>query len=130
MHYILTTLHTILNAYPFGMKLAVLGILAFGWVIGRTSAEYAETLKRPNAYRIILAGLCAPLTVLFGLSLIADSVWFQSYTQARFVAGLLIGVVVVAAICQRLALQTAQQIVLAKGYDNTVMAILPKRRGS
>ncbi len=130
MHYILTTLHTILNAYPFGVKLAVMGILAFGWIIGRTSAEYAETLKRPSAYRIILAGLCAPLTVLFGLSLIAESVWFQSYTQARFVAGLLVAIVVVVAICQRLALQTAHQILLADGYDRPAMPILPKRRGS
>jgi hypothetical protein len=130
MHYILTTLHTLLNAYPFGIKLAVMGTLAFGWILGRTSAEYAETLKRPNAGTIILAGLCAPLTVLFGLSIIADSMWFDSYAKARLVAGLLLAIVVAAAICQRLALDTARRILLADGYDHPVLAILPKQRGT
>ena len=130
MHYILTFLHTLLNAYPFGMKLAVMGTLALGWIIGRTSAEYAGTLKRPNAGGIIVAGLCAPLTVLFGLSIVADSMWFESYTQARLVAGLLLAIVVAAGICQRLALQNAHQILLADGYDRGAMPILPKQRGS
>jgi hypothetical protein len=129
MYYFLTFLHILLNAYPFGMKLAVMGILAFGWIIGRTSAEYAETLKRPNAGGIILAGLCAPLTVLFGLGIIADSMWLDSYSQARLVAALLLAIVVAAGICQRLAVHTASQILLADGYDHGAMPILPKQRG-
>ena len=130
MHYILTILHTILNSFPFAMKLAVMGTLALGWIVARTGAEYAETLKRPNAGGIIVAGLCAPLTVLFGLSIIADSMWFESYMQARLVAGLLLAIVVAAGICQRLALHTASQILLADGYDRGPMPLLPKRRGS
>jgi hypothetical protein len=130
MYYILTFLHSLLNAYPFGMKLAVMGTLAFSWIIARTSVEYAETLKCPNAGGIIVAGLCAPLTVLFGLSIIADSMWFGSYAQARLVAGLLLAVVVAAGICQRLALHTASQILLADGYDRGAIPILPKQRGS
>jgi len=129
MYYILTFLHTLLNAYPFGMKLAVMGALAFGWIIARTSVEYAQTLKRPNAGGIIVAGLCAPLTVLFGLSIIADSMWFESYTQARLVAGLLLAIVVTGGICQRLAVQIASQMLLADGYDQGAMPVLPKQRG-
>jgi len=130
VYYILATLHTFLNAYPFGIKLAAIGILALGWILGRTSAEYAEALKRPSASAMALAGLCAPPTVLLALSIIADSIWLQSYTTARLVAALLLGIVVVVGICQRVALHTARQIVLTDGYDRGTMPILPKQRGS
>ena len=129
MYYILATLHTFLKAYPFGMKLAVVGILALGWILWRTSAEYAEALKRPSAGAMVLAGLCAHLTVLLCLIIITDSMWLHNYTTARLVAGLLLGTVVAAAICQRLALYTAHRIVLIDGYDGGRMPILPKQRG-
>jgi hypothetical protein len=130
VYYILTTLHTILGAYPFGMQLALLGILAAGWILGRTSAEYAEALRRPGASGMVLAGLCAHLAVLLGLAIIADSMWLQSYTKARLVAALLLAIVVSVAICQRLALRAAHQVLLADGYESPYPAILPKQRGS
>jgi hypothetical protein len=130
MHYILTTLHTLLNANPFRMELAVLGILAFGWILGRTNAEYAETLKRSSAGGLLIAGLCGPPTLLLGLGMIVDSIWLQSYTKLPLMGGLLLVILIVAAICQRLGQHAAHQVLMADGYEHAAMAILPKQRGS
>jgi hypothetical protein len=130
MYDILTSLHTILNAYPFGMELAAVGILAFGWILGRTRAEYAEILKRPNDGGLLVASLCGPLALLLGLGLIADSIWLRSYMKLPLVGGLLLAILIVATICQRIGQQAAHDIVLADGYEYAEMATLPKQRGS
>ena len=130
MHTILTLLHRLLSAYPFGAELVVTGILAFGWALGRTSAEYAETLKRSNAGGLSVAGLCGPLAVLLGLSLLLDSLWFQSYSRLPHIGGLLIGMLVVANICQRIGQRAARQYLAAEGYERSATLILPKQRGS
>jgi hypothetical protein len=108
----------------------VLGILAFGWILGRTNAEYAETLKRSSAGGLLIAGLCGPPTLLLGLGMIVDSIWFQSYTKLPLMGGLLLVTLIVAAICQRLGQHAAHQVLMADGYEHAAMAILPKQRGS
>ena len=130
VYYILTILHTILSFYSFRMELALLGLLAVGWILGRTSAEYAEILKRPNSGWILLTGLCGPRTVLLNLSLIADCIWFHSYAKLPIAAGWLLATLAVGAVCQRLAQHSALQILLANGYERPYPAILPKQRGS
>jgi hypothetical protein len=130
MHSILTTLHAILSAYPFGMELAVIGILAFGWILGRTRAEYAETLKRPSAGGLLVAALCGPPIVLLGLGIIVDVISSQSYMRLPLVGGLLLVILIVATICQRLGQHAAHQVLLAEGYEHAAMPIVPKQRGS
>lgn len=130
MHTILTLLHRLVSAYPVGVELVVTGILAFGWILGRTGAEYAETLTRSSAGGRLVAGLCGPPTMLLGLSLLIDSVWFQNYARVLLLGELLIGMLVVAAICQRIGQFFARQHLLEKGYEHPSEHILPKQRGS
>ena len=87
-------------------------------------------LNRPDAGWILLAGCCGPLAVLLNLGLIVDSMWFRDYAKLPIVAGWLLAMLIVGAVCQRLALRTARQILLAEGYAGGRMPILPKQRGS
>jgi hypothetical protein len=130
MHHVLTLLHTLVSAYPFGSELALTGIVAFGWILGRTSADYAETLKHPSTGGLLVAGLCGPIAVLLGLSLLLNSLWFHHYSRLPLIGGLLIGMLIVAAICQPLGQRAARQYLLAEGYERSEMLILPKQRGS
>jgi hypothetical protein len=108
----------------------VIGILAFGWILGLTRAEYAEILKRPSAGGLLVASLCGPPALLLGLGIIVDIIWFQSYTKLPLAGGLLFVILVVASICQRLGQHAAHQVLLNDGYEHAAMPIVPKKRGS
>jgi hypothetical protein len=130
MESIFTALHTIINAYSFGMELGVIGLLAFGWIFGSTSVEYAQTLKRSSASGRLIAGLCGPPAILLGLSVILDSIWFQSYTKLPLEGGLLLAILIVAAVCQRLGHDAAQEVLVADGHEQATLLPPPKQRGS
>ena len=129
MQYLLTTLHSTFNAYPLGMKLAVLGVLAFGWIVGHTRAEYAEALKRRSG-SVVLPTICSHLALLLGVGMIADGMWSHSYRSVIVAAGALLGMLFTMALCRRLARNAAHRVLLAAGYERPAMPIFPKQRGS
>jgi len=130
MHYALTTLHTTLTRYPFHTELAVIGILAFGWILARSGAEYAETLKRPNAGWLLLARLSGALCMLLGLAVSVDSIWSHHYMKLSLVGGFMLAALVLSSISHRLAVRAAREVLLADGYPQPYPQILPKQRGS
>ena len=130
MHNILTTLHNFLNTTSFGIELVALGMLGFGWILGHVSAEYAETLKRSSTAGTLIARLCGPLTVLLGLGILIDTLWFRSYTKLPLLGGLFLIMLVVATIGQRLSQHAAQQALLVDGYEDVPIATFSKKRGS
>ena len=130
MYYFLTTLHTILSTCPLGVKLAISGALAFGWMTGRTASEYAEALKRHSSRGIVLSTLCSRLAMLFVVAMIMDGMWFRSYPNMILAAGLLLWMVLAVIVCERMAHIAALRVVRANGYDGATVPIFPKRRGS
>jgi hypothetical protein len=129
METILTTLHTLLASYPYSVELAVLGLLALGWALGYSHAEYTEAIQHPREGGLLIAQLCSLPAVVLGLGLIIDSVSFHDYTRLLHLGALLFGIMIVATICQSFGQRAARQILMTHGYERALLAIPPKRRG-